>query len=166
MSFETVPLNSSHNKKDFSCGKEMLDNYIQKQAKQDQKRKLAVCFVLPDEDQNIKGYYTLSASGIPQNLVPEEIRKKLPRSYSQLPCTLLGRLAVDQKYAGQGLGKALLIDALKRSLKVSQSEIGSLAVIVDPLDESAQKYYKKYGFIHLPESGKMFLAMKTIAALF
>lgn len=166
MNLEIVPLHSSHSKKDFTCGKELLNNYIQKQAIQDVKRKLSVCFVLVGQDKIVKGYYTLSSTGIPKEIIPVDLSKKLPKSYTNLPATLLGRLAVDKSVSGQGLGELLLIDALKRSYNVSKSEIGSMAVVVDPIDEQAVKFYEKYGFILLPDSGKMFLAMKTISALF
>ena len=74
-------------------------------------------------------------------------------------------MAINEKNKGQGLGKLLLIDALKRSYEVSKV-IGSMAVIVDPIDESAIKFYNKFGFITLPDSKKMFLSMKTIELLF
>ena len=82
-----------------------------------------------------------------------------------MPSTLLGRLAVDVNYQGQGIDKILLIDALKRSYLYSKS-IGSFAVIVEPVDHDTQHFYTKFGFIMLPDSGKMFLAMKTIKQLF
>jgi len=85
--------------------------------------------------------------------------------YKSLPVTLLGRLAVNEKSKGRGLGKLLLIDALKRSFEASKV-IGSMAVIVDPKDENAVKFYDKFGFILLPDSKKMFLSMKTIEQLF
>jgi len=166
MKLLTVNLANSHNKKEFSCGMEMLDNYLQRQAGQDIKRKLAACFVLPDQDANlIKGYYTLSNNIIPLNMIPDSFKKRLPETYSSIPATLLGRLAVDKRYHGQGIGKVLLIDALKRSFIISKS-IGSFAVVVDPLDKEAECFYKKYGFIKLPDSGKMFLPMKIINQLF
>jgi GNAT superfamily N-acetyltransferase len=161
----TVPLSSSHKKESFSCGKDLLDNYLHKQAKQDIKRMLSACFVLPDDANNIKGFYTLSSSSIERNLLPGEIVKKLPPSYLDLPVILLGRLAVSQNYQGQGIGEILLIDALKRSYSVSR-EVGSMAVIVDPLDKDAVRFYEKYEFIALPDSTKMFLPMSTIAKLF
>jgi GNAT superfamily N-acetyltransferase len=164
--YTTVPLNSSHKKKEFKCGKELLDNYLHRQAKQDVKRKLAVCFVLFGEESKVQGYYTLSNAGIQRSYLPVEIATKLPKSYNSYPVTLLGRLAVDLHYAGNGLGELLLLDALKRCWEVSVNSIGSLAVIVNPIDKSAARFYKKYGFIPLPDSGKMFLPMKTIAALF
>ncbi|MCK5458023.1 MAG: hypothetical protein KAI45_12920 [Melioribacteraceae bacterium] len=163
---EIVPLKSSHIKKGFNCGKELLDKYLHYQAKQDVKRKLAVCFVLIDEDKKIKGYYTLSNAGIPRESLPKELAKKLPPSYSSLPATLLGRLAVDKSAVGQGFVKYLLIDAFKRSYVVSKDEIGSLAVIVAPIDDEAIEFYKKFEFILLPDSEKMMLSMKTITQLF
>ncbi|MGM5631320.1 GNAT family N-acetyltransferase [Apibacter raozihei] len=164
--FKTELLASYHNKKEFCCGEAMLDNYLHKQAGQDVKRKLSVCFVLNDEQINlVKGYYTLSNNGIPLNLVPDLVRKKIPSSYATLPTTLLGRLAIDKRYQSGGLGKLLLVDALKRSWQLSL-EIGSFAVIVDPLHDKAKDFYLKYGFIELPDSKKMFLPMNTIKQLF
>ena len=90
--------------------------------------------------------------------------QKIPK-YKDLPVTLLGRLAIDEKFQGQKLGRLLLIDALKRSLDTSKS-VASLAVIVDPLDQEASDFYFKYGFILLPDSGRMFLPMATIEQLF
>lgn len=166
MSQISEPLNSKHKKSDFSCGKEMLDNYLHKQANQDIKRKLSVCFVIKEvETDLIKGYYTLSNNSISLELVPNEIRKKLPRSYEAIPTTLLGRLAIDNKFQGQGMGKLILVDALKRSYELSKT-IGSFAVVVDPIDKDTERFYDKYGFIKLPDSGKMFLPMKTIGQLF
>jgi len=166
MSQISEPLNSTHKKSDFSCGKEMLDVYIHKQANQDIKRKLSACFVINEKETNlIKGYYTLSNNSIPLKFVPKQIQKKLPRSYQSIPTTLLGRLAIDNKFQGQGIGKLILIDALKRSYEISKT-IGSFAVVVDPIDQRAENFYEKYGFIKLPDSGKMFLPMKTISQLF
>ncbi len=164
MSIKIAPLNSSLNKKDFSCGKEMLDNYLHFQASQDIKRKLSVVFVLFD-DMEIKGYYTLSNASVAATLVPEGIQKKMPKSYEALPVTLLGRLAVDKKFKGQGLGGILLVDALKRSYDIAGTSLGSIGVVVDPLGDDAVTFYKKFGFISLPDSGKMFLPMLDIAKL-
>ena len=164
--FLTELLNSKHNRKDFSCGKPLLDNYLHFQANQDVKRNLSACFVWNDYQTNkIRGYYTLSNSSIPLDLVIEKFRKKLPPSYLSIPTTLLGRLAVDKCFQGMKSGKLLLIDALKRSYGLSKS-IGSFAVVVDPIDETAVSFYEKYGFISLIDSGKMFLPINTIEHLF
>ena len=164
MSFVTFPLDVSHRKEEFNCGKPLLDNYLHKQAKQDVKRRLAACFVLSDGG-SIKAYYTLSAAAIERRLLPQDIIKKLPPTYNDLPAILLGRLAVDTRYQGQGLGEMTLLDALKRSYLTS-NEVGSMAVMVDPLDEPAANFYGYFNFHFLPDSGKMFLPMAAIAQLF
>ncbi len=165
MNYSIAPLNSSHIKKEFRCGKNLLDYYIHTQAKQDVKKMLSACFVLIKQDKIVKGYYTLSNLGIPRDLLPIKLSKKIPKSYTDLPATLIGRLAVDESISGKGFGELLLMDALKRCYAVSKSEIGSMAVIVAPIDEQAIQFYKKYGFVLLPDSSKMFLAMKTISEL-
>lgn len=78
---------------------------------------------------------------------------------------MLGRLAIDREYQGKGIGRILLIDALKRSYEISH-EIGSFAVVVDPIDEQAEEFYEKYDLIKLPDSKKMFIAIKTLEELF
>jgi len=164
----TEILNPSHRnrKKEFSCGKSLLDDYFKRQASQDVERKLSACFVSIDKETGlIKGYYTLSNNSIPSNRIPDNYKKHFPDSYTSIPTTLLGRLAVDTRFQQQGLGKLLLIDALKKSFDISKT-IGSFAVIVDPIDNEAENYYEKFGFIMLPDSRKMFLPMKTIKRLF
>jgi len=166
MSYLTEPLDSNHYRGNFSCGKDLLDNYFWTQVKQDVKRKLSACFVLIDnETDKISGYYTLSSNSISKDLIPETVKKKLPKSYLSIPAILLGRLAIDKNFQGKGIGKLLLIDSLKRCYDTSES-IGAFAVIVDPFDEEAERFYEKYGFIKLPDSGKMFLPMKTIEEIF
>lgn len=166
MSYLTESLNNAHNRNDFYCGKDLLDNYLWKQAKQDVTRKLSACFVIVDEETGkVSGYYTLSSSSISNELIPESFKKKLPKSYLSIPVILLGRLAIDKNFQGKGVGKYLLIDSLKKCYDTSKS-VGTFAVVVDPLDKEAENFYEKYGFIMLPDSGKMFLPMKTINMLF
>jgi len=165
MSYLTILLNSAHKKSDFDCGKEMLNSYLQRQASQDMQRHLSVCFVIVDNAHLVKGYYTLSNASIDRDLIPDDVKNKLPKSYTNLPVTLLGRLARDKKYKGEGIGEILLLDALKRCCDTSAT-VGSMAVVVDPIDDEAKNFYLKYGFILLPDSHKMFLTMKTIGNLF
>lgn len=166
MSYLTVPLDTKHDRENFSCGKQILDNYIKQQAKQDVKRKLSACFVLIDkETEKISGYYTLSSNSISNDSIPDSFKKKLPKSYLSIPTILIGRFAINKNFQGKGIGRFLLIDSLKRCYDTSNS-IGAFAVVVDPLDVEAERFYEKYGFIKLPDSGKMFLPMKTIKELF
>jgi len=165
MSYITTLLSTKHSKENFTCGKEMLDNYLHVQAKQDVKRKLTACFILSDNEVTVKGFYTLSNTSVNRDFLPESIIKKLPPSYKHLPATLLGRLAIDINYKGQGIGSNLLMDALKRSYHNSL-QIPSMAVIVDPLDEEAITFYNHFGFIVLPDSGKMFMPMAQLEHIF
>src|SRR5688572_25844646 len=158
----TVTLNSSHKKNSFTCEEPSLESYLKKQAGQDVKRQVAACFILEADEGVIKGYYTLSSDRVDRALVPEQLQKKLP--YKNLPVTLLGRLARDTNYKGQGIGELLLADALRRAYQASSS-IGACAVVTDPINEKARAFYEGFGFISL-ESGRMFIPMETIKASF
>ena len=159
-------LGKDHNRENFDCGKASLNHYLKSQASQDVKRKLSACFVLTENGTGIvQGYYTLSNSSIPLDSFSEQIRKKLPGSYKSIPTTLLDRLGIDKKYQGQGIGKILLIDALKRSYAIFKA-IGSFGIVVDPIDDEARSFYRKYDFIELPDSEKMFIATHTLKELF
>lgn len=133
---------------------------MRKQVGQDIKRKVTLCFVLADANGTIQGYYTLSAYSIDRAILPEKLKKKM--AYKNLPVTLLGRLARDSQFKGQGIGELLLADALKRANHAS-SEIASFAVVTDPINENAKRFYESFGFINL-ESGRMFITMDTIKA--
>lgn len=140
----------------------MLNNYIQQQAKQDVKRDLSACFVLNDSlSQKVIGYYTLSSNSIPREDFPDHLIKRMPPSYVNLPTILLGRLAIDKGFKGNKYGELILIDALNRCVEISQN-LGTLAVVVDPIDKGATSFYDKYGFIELSGTGKMFIPIKTI----
>jgi GNAT superfamily N-acetyltransferase len=162
MELITQKLNKNHIKKDFDSGHKSLDNYIKTQAKQDESRDLSACFVLPNAKNGIIGYYTLSSSSIDKNDFPEDLAKKLP--YNELPTILLGRLAVDRKERNKGFGEFLLMDALNKCFE-TKNTIGALAVVVDPIDATAENFYQKYGFQMLPGSKRMFIPMKTIEML-
>ena len=168
MELQTVNLQSSHYRDDFECGQLALDEYLKKQVNQDIKKRVSACFVITQNEKSlekVKGYYTLSSTSISRELIPPNLEKKFPRAYDTIPATLLGRLARDKSVIGTGQGEKLLLDALYRS-HLASKEIGSFAVVVDPIDNKAEAFYLGYGFKKLPDSGKMFLAMKTIDQLF
>lgn len=120
-----------------------------------------------DGDERIAGYYTLSSDNIRVDDLPAELvkRLKLPH-YPFFGATLIGRLARDLVFKGQGVGELLLVDALKRSLAMSLN-IASVAVIVDAKDDRAVAFYSGFGFTPFPESAKrLYLPMQTIAKLY
>jgi predicted GNAT family N-acyltransferase len=158
-------LEKAHERDGFACEEPSLTHYLQKQASQDMRRGMAACFVATQGDHVVLGYYTLSSHSLDMKEVPETLRKKLPH-YPKAPVILLGRLARHISQKGTDLGEHLLLDALQRCHRVAMTEVGCLAVVVDPINEHAVRFYAKYGFITLPDSGRMFLPMNVIRQLF
>ncbi len=121
--------------------------------------------MLIDPNGVLVGYYTLLAYSIRLGELPEAIAKKLPR-YPLLPATLLGRLAISSSCRGQHLGGFLLMDALHRSWK-NTSQVASVGVVVDALDENARAFYLRHEFRSLRDHpDKLFIAMATIENAF
>lgn len=148
--FKIRLLEAADNRNAFECPSEPLNLYLQKQVSQDVKRKVATCFVAVTSDGQILGYYTLAATGVALSNIPTGFRKKLPR-YPTVPAVLMGRLAVDGKYGGFGLGSLLLADALKR---ISKAEIAAYALIVEAKDEAAISFYRHFGFTSFEDAAK------------
>lgn len=124
---------------------------------------MAAPFVLMLHDGSVAGYYTLASTAVRLPELSAAAVRKLPR-YPLIPATLLGRLAIDQRFQGKGYGRFLLADALHRAVR---SEIASFAVIVDAKDESARRFYERESFLPLPDQPmKLFRPMSDIEALF
>ena len=140
-SFVIAPLSPNHDKLAFSCGVDPLDRYLQTQATQDIRRRIANCFVATSANSNIiAGYYTFSAASVPMLDLPSETAKRLPR-YPVVPAALIGRLAIDHQY--RGLGAALLFDAIARA---ARADTAIFAVLVDAKDDAAAAFYRHHGF--------------------
>jgi predicted GNAT family N-acyltransferase len=140
---------------------------VKEQLSQDIARKACVVYVLTSEDEKLAGFYTLTQDNIFAEEIPSDLIKQLnlPR-YDRMGATLLGRLARDLSYKGQGVGELLLVDALQRSLVMSR-QIASAAVVVDAKDDKAHRFYQDFGFIPFPDSKKrLYLTMITIEQLY
>jgi GNAT superfamily N-acetyltransferase len=158
-------LGKHHKRTQFSCGNDELDRYFRERAAQDQRRGVAVVYVVVElTGGEIAGYHTLSAAAVETAGLPPDAFKNLPR-YPALPATLLGRLARDLRFRGAGTGRYLLVDALARSLRGSR-EIASIGVIVDSIDDSARLFYERFGFTRfLEQPYRLILPMPTIEQL-
>ncbi len=143
-----------------------LDRYLQQQARQDAEKSVAAPFVLTAAPAlRVLGDYTLSASLVNTSELPDTQAKKLPR-YPQLPVTLLGRLAVDDSMKGKGIGQFLLMNALHRCLEAA-GNIAAMAVLVDAKDDTAEAFYRHFGFLPLQQQPRrLYLSMKIVAGLF
>ncbi|MDX8438067.1 GNAT family N-acetyltransferase [Mesorhizobium australafricanum] len=154
---------ASHSRSAFGCGVLALDRYLREQASQDIKRRVSNCFVAANRDGAIAGYYTLAASSVPITSLPEDQTKRLPR-YPILPATLIGRLAVDTRFRGQGIGSVLIIDALRRS---TQAAPACFTLVVDAKDEQAAAFYRRHGFAPFKSRAlSLFLPVATALKLF
>jgi len=157
--FRLAQLDAACDRSMFSSGTEPLDRYLREQATQDIRRRVAACFVALADGSRVAGYYTLASASLLLADLPAPIGKKLPR-YPTVPAVRMGRLAVDQAFKGQGLGGALLADALDRS---ARSEIAAYALVVDAKDEIAAAFYQHHGFVALPDSPRcLFLPLATV----
>lgn len=139
-----------------------LDEYLKKQAWQDVKRRMNRVFVAtqPDVPGKVVAYYTLSSLSIELNQLPAGLARKLPRY--PIPAALIGRLAVSSETQGQGIGKLLLVNAIKRTLAVSEN-MGIYAMVVDAINERAEHFYRHFGFARLStEQRRLFLPLKSI----
>lgn len=157
--FLIAALDAAHDRSGFDCGTPALDGYLREQVSQDIRRRVAACFVALTDELRIAGYYTLATASVPLADLPDPMRRKLPR-YPAVPAIRMGRLAVDVAYKGQGLGGALLFDALRRA---ARSEIPGVALIVDAKDDQAAAFYRHHGFIPLADSPlTLFLPLATV----
>ena len=154
---EIEPLTSQHDRSAFDCGEQSLNDYLQHYARQNDQRGLGRTYVLVLPGQKeVLGYYTISSGYVTFDTVPE----KLPRY--PIPVVHLGRLAVDLRMQGRGAGKMLLVDALRRSVRVSEY-LGIYAVEVRALHERARSFYLKYGFASLQDDpSHLYLPLKTL----
>ncbi|WP_258099877.1 GNAT family N-acetyltransferase [Marinoscillum pacificum] len=156
MKFITVDFDKKYNRERFSCSHDSLNNYLKRQATKESKAGLAKVYLLVNTSNEVIGYYSLSSSELPKDCIPDVMLKKLPKGYTGYPAILLGRLAVTKNETGKGLGGELLVDAIHRCVIHSLS-IGTCVIMIDPIDESATKFYEKFMFKRLPDSDRMLL---------
>jgi ribosomal protein S18 acetylase RimI-like enzyme len=122
---------------------EALDRYFKTQATQDIRRRIANCFVAVEDTTGlVAAYYTIAAASIPLVDLPPDEAKRLPR-FPTLLAVRIGRLAVDQKFQGRGLGGLLLMDAMRRTLQVPPVVY---TLLVDAKNDQAVDFYQHYGF--------------------
>jgi ribosomal protein S18 acetylase RimI-like enzyme len=156
------PFRSELDRSAFSCQSPPLDRYLREVVGQDTRRGFATCFVALEANR-VAGYYTISMGGVPIDLVPQALRRKMPR-YPTVPAVRLGRLAVDHRYRGRGLGRCLLVDAMGRALA---SEIAWAVFVVDAVDDAARSFYEPYGFVSFGDHrNHLFLRRRTVEQAF
>lgn len=155
-------LDAHHDRETFVCGNGALDRYLREQAGQDSRRGLARIFVAVAVDQPalILGFFTLSATSVMRDDLSAEVAKGLPRY--PIPAALIGRFAIHKDYARQGLGRALLGEAV-RKIATASATVAIMVVVVDPIDAAARAFYRTLGFRDFRTiEGRTFLAMPRV----
>ena len=162
----------AHDRSTFDCNENELNNFLKTRALKHMKAGISRTMVLPasSSSQNLKfaigSFYSITASTIKRESLPNSLAKKLP--HYPIPVFLIGQLAVDKNFHGQGLGAITLIKALEHLWEINK-HMKAYAVIVDCLNDHARSFYEKYGFEDLcTHNGKtrMFISMGTVGELF
>lgn len=158
------PLAKCHSREAFDCGVDSLNVFLRSHAGQNARKDISRTYVAaPEDSDEVAGYYTISNGSVAFANVPDDLAKRLPQY--PVPTAHLGRLAVDIRFQGRGLGGILLVDALKR-IRDLADQIGIHAVAVHALDVRAASFYKAHGFIPLlDDASHLFLPMATIRKL-
>jgi predicted N-acetyltransferase YhbS len=152
---------AKHRRQDFRCESAELTAFLQQRARKEMDARASACFVLvPESDPGrIAGYYTLSQTSVTLARLPVAVAKRVPH-YPDLAATLIGRLARDLTWKGQNIGRLLLVDALRRSVRQSD-EVGAVVVVTDPKDAKARAFYERFGFRALDDC-RMFIPMREL----
>lgn len=158
-----VALTSEHDLEGFCSGEEALDSWLKERALSNMESGASRTYVISEAGAHkVIGYYALCMGQILNQDVIGSMRRNMPR---HIPAVILGRLAIDEKWQGQGLGKALLQDAVQRSCRASK-EVSARLLIVHAISASAEAFYLHYGFSRLPTETPTFaLDLIKFAAL-
>jgi GNAT superfamily N-acetyltransferase len=152
-------LRPDHNIEGFDCGREELNRYLLRYAWQNQQAGAAQTYVGVAGNAVI-GYHTLAVGQVSRDEAPERLTKGLARH--AVPIMLLARLAVDHRWHGQGVGRALLKDAMQRTLQAADIA-GIRAFAVHAKDDDARRFYEKYDFIPSPtDPMHLFVLLKDV----
>lgn len=156
-------LAKSHDRDGFDCGSEPLNLFLKQTARQHAERGISRTFALVDENaiapKPILGFFSLNICQIKsESLAPGEA-KKPPRDVSGVR---LGRLAVVRTCQRHGIGKTLLVAAVRKFMEIF-NKAGGIGLFVDAKDQDAKRYYERFGFVPMPSNElELFLPVKTI----
>lgn len=157
-----IPLAPDHDREDFTSGNVALDSWLRNRAHKNQASGASRTFVTcPTGSRVVAGYYTLAASAVALDAAPGSVRRNMP---DPIPVILLGRLAVDQRHQGAGLGASLLQNAILRVAGAAES-VGIRALLVHAIDDDAAAFYRHFGFAPSPiDDQTLFLSLSAIRA--
>jgi hypothetical protein len=160
--FRSEVLGDSHCIDDFGCGKESLDTWLREQSRRAQSAGIARTYVWTRPGSlDVLAYFAIAPTQVRRTDLP---RAALAGGYSAIPGYLLARLALATPLHGQGLGGELLVDALGRIVEAARISAGRL-IVVDALDDHAHAFYRRYQFIPVDGSNRLYLKVATADAV-
>ena len=146
----------------FDCGQDDLNRWLKRHALQNQGANAAQTY-LGLSGEVVIGYYSLAVGQVEYADAPERLQKGLARH--PVPVMLLARLAVHKEWQGKGVGRALLRDAVLRTLQAAEIA-GIRAIAVHAKDDAARRYYEQFDFVASPTDAlHLFVLLKDIRAM-
>jgi len=159
---EIVTLERSHNRGGFDCGVPELNAFLKATARQHAQKGISRTFVLTDGSPAILGFFTLTLCELHSEQLPSSQARKYP--LHGLPAVRLARLAISRKEQKKGYGELLLAEAVHRTALIAE-QAGVIGLFVDAKNETARRFYERYGFMAIPEHPlQLFLPIETIRA--
>jgi len=150
------PLNDAHDLSDFDCGKAVLNDWLRTRALSNQQKGFTAVMVVQQAGR-VAGYYGLAPTAVAPAIAPRKVRTGQPPD--PIPCLLLGQLATDIAWAGQGVGTGLLKHALQRCVAAA-GLIGGRALLVRAVDADAAEWWRRRGFA--PSPGDPYLLFRSM----
>lgn len=160
MTFRIELLDGRHRRDGFDCGHVALNDFLRRQASQQQRRSFGKTYVaVAGNGTDVVGFVTVSAGQMTSQALPSHL--KLPRYPA--PMLRIGRLAADRRWKGKGIGQDLLAFALHLALEFSAG-VGLYAVVVEARNDEAAVFYRRFGFEStLDDSLCLFLPLSRLA---
>jgi GNAT superfamily N-acetyltransferase len=153
-----APLTATHHLADFDCGEPSLDHWLKTKALRNERNGASRTYVVCADEQ-VAGYYCLATGSVVSAVAPGRIRRNMPEP---IPVMVLGRLAVDVSWQRHGVGKALLRDAILRTVQIAEM-VGVKALMVHALSEQAKRFYEAQGFQPSPTDPRtLFLPLSSV----
>jgi GNAT superfamily N-acetyltransferase len=155
---------SRHDRTAFECGESALDEWLRRYAGQNRRRDTAATWVIADREGRVVAYASLAMTALERSAAPENLARQPP---DPIPALLLGRLAVDRRFAGAGIGTALVAHLLATAVELNASA-ACRAVVVTALSSAARAWLERLGFAplepHDPGCRDLYLLTKNAEA--
>lgn len=151
-------ISEKHVLDNFDCGVPSLDEWLRKRGIENDRCGASRTYVLCDGEA-VVGYYCLATGAVDRDEAPSAMRRNMP---DPIPVVVLGRLAVDRRFQGKGIGRALLRDAVQGAMQVAEIA-GAVALIVHAISADARSFYLSWGFSDWPwQPMTLYLVLRTV----